>query len=132
LEIMGTEECYDHLRRSPVGRVGFVDAGEAVILPVNFAVDGRSLVFRTGSGSKLAAAIMRTTACLEIDSWDDMAHTGWSVLAKGMAETVDDEETVARFEMLPVRPWTAPELRQRWVRNHVEENSGRRIVHPDT
>ncbi len=127
LVILGEEECYEHLRREPVGRLGFVDRAEPVILPVNFAVDGRSIVFRTGQGSKLASALMAQPVCLEIDGWDGFDHTGWSVLAKGVAEAVDDEPTVARLAELPVRPWSRPDLRVEWVRIRVEEISGRRI-----
>jgi uncharacterized protein len=127
LVILGEEECYEHLRREPVGRLGFVDRAEPVILPVNFAVDGRSIAFRTGQGSKLASALMAQPVCLEIDGWDAFDHTGWSVLAKGVAEAVDDEATVARLAELPVRPWSRPDLRVEWVRIVVEEISGRRI-----
>src|SRR5262249_52778516 len=118
--------------RSPVGRVGFVDHGEPVILPVNFAVDGRSMVFRVGQGSKLSAALMEQPICLEVDEWDGVSHTGWSVLAKGVAHTVDDDEHTRHLRGLPVQPWSSPELRQRWVRIVVDEISGRRIVHTVT
>jgi uncharacterized protein len=129
LGIMDTEECLEHLRRSPVGRLGFIDHGEAVILPVNYALDGRSIVFRTGPGSKLSAAVMNNAVCLEIDGWIDLDHTGWSVLAKGMATMIEGEQELERLDALPVHPWSSPELRQEWVRIVIEELSGRRIVH---
>jgi nitroimidazol reductase NimA-like FMN-containing flavoprotein (pyridoxamine 5'-phosphate oxidase superfamily) len=127
LVILDEEECFDFLRAQPVGRLGFVDGGEPVILPVNYAVDGRLLVFRTGQGSKLASALMQQPVCMEIDSWDGLEHTGWSVLAKGVADSVEDETAIARFNRLPVRPWSRPDLRGEWVQILVEEVSGRRI-----
>lgn len=127
LVILDEEECYAHLRREPVGRLGFVDRAEPIILPVNYAVDGRSIVFRTGQGSKLASALMAQPVCLEIDGWDGLAHTGWSVLVKGVAEAVDDEAVTAHLDELPVRPWSRPDLRCEWVRIMVEEVSGREI-----
>jgi nitroimidazol reductase NimA-like FMN-containing flavoprotein (pyridoxamine 5'-phosphate oxidase superfamily) len=128
LVILDAEECYEHLRNEPVGRLGFVDRGEPVILPINYAVDGRSIVFRTGQGSKLATALMGQPVCLEIDGWDGMAHTGWSVVIKGIADVVRDEAETIRFDQLPVRPWSRPDLRRDWVRILVEEVTGRRIA----
>jgi nitroimidazol reductase NimA-like FMN-containing flavoprotein (pyridoxamine 5'-phosphate oxidase superfamily) len=128
LVILSTDECYERLRHAPVARLGFVDAGDVVVLPVNITVDGRSIVFRTGHGSKMSSAAMQSPVCVEIDGWDDLAHTGWSVLARGFAELVLDDESIDRFETLPVRPWASPELRNQWVRVVVEEISGRRIV----
>ncbi len=127
LVILDVEQCYELLRREPVGRLGFVDHAEPVILPVNYAVDGRSIVLRTGQGSKLSTALMAQPVCLEIDGWDTLDHTGWSVLVKGVAEAVDDPAVTDRLDQLPVRPWSRPDLRRQWVRIMVEEVSGRQI-----
>lgn len=125
--ILDQEQCYEHLRREPVGRLGFVANAEPVILPVNYAVDGRAIVLRTGQGSKLSAALMAQPVCLEIDGWDVLSHTGWSVLVKGVAEAIDDPAVIDRLEQLPVRPWSRPDLRREWVRIMVEEVTGREI-----
>jgi len=127
LVIMATEECYARLRDEPVGRLGFVDRGEPVILPVNYAVDGRSIVFRTAQGSKLAAAAMGAPVCLEIDRWEGLEHSGWSVLVKGLADQVLDDGEIDRLAGLPTRPWSHPDLRTSWVRIMVEEVTGRRL-----
>jgi nitroimidazol reductase NimA-like FMN-containing flavoprotein (pyridoxamine 5'-phosphate oxidase superfamily) len=128
LMVLDEDECYELLRGQPVGRLGFIDKAEPVILPVNYAVDGRSLVFRTGQGSKLSSALMAQPVCLEIDSWDDFEHTGWSVLVKGVADVVEAEADVDRLDHLPVRPWSRPDLRHEWVRIMAEEVTGRRIA----
>ena len=128
LAIIDRDDCYEHLRHEPVGRLGFIDHGEPVILPVNFALDGHAVVFRTGHGSKLSIAIMEQPVCLEVDSWDVLAHTGWSVLVKGTASEVLEQDAIDRLEALPVRPWSNPDLRSHWVRVLVEEISGRQIV----
>jgi nitroimidazol reductase NimA-like FMN-containing flavoprotein (pyridoxamine 5'-phosphate oxidase superfamily) len=128
LAVLGPDACYDRLRRAHVGRVGFVQDGEVLVLPVNLAVDGHSVVFRTGYGSKLSAAAMASAMCVEVDDWDDLSHTGWSVVARGFADHVLDEASIARFESLPVRPWASPEQRGQWVRVTVEEISGREIL----
>jgi hypothetical protein len=58
-----------------------------------------------------------------------MTHSGWSVLAKGVADEVLDTAEIERLEQLPVRPWSRPDLRDHWVRIMVEELTGRRISH---
>jgi len=44
LEILSDAECHEHLAMGAVGRIGFVDEGSPVILPVNHAVDGDTIV----------------------------------------------------------------------------------------
>lgn len=128
LEMLGPDECFALLRSAAVGRVGFIDQGGPIILPVNFAMDGRTPVFKTAEGSKLSAAMVQKPICLEIDDWDSMGHTGWSVLAKGIADVVMDDDETDRLESIPVQPWTRPDLRHHWVRILVEETTGRRIL----
>ncbi len=50
------------------------------------------------------------------------------MLARGVASEVLDDEQIERLSSLPVRPWSNPEARDRWVRVSVTEVSGRRIV----
>lgn len=128
LEVIDVEEAWELLAAAPVGRLGFVDAGSPVILPVNFLVDGRSLVLRTATGSKLAAAMREQPVCIEVDSWDHTDRSGWSVLAKGIAEHVADRDDMDRLDTLGLHPWANPDIRSEWVRVMVEEVSGRRIV----
>lgn len=127
LEILSDVECHEHLALGAVGRIGFVDEGSPVILPVNYTLDGRAIVFRTAAGSKLSVGMMQRPVCFEVDEWDTVTHTGWSVLAKGIADEVLDDAEIARLETLPVRPWSRPDLRDHWVRIMVEELTGRRI-----
>lgn len=128
LEVLSPDECFQLLGETPVARLGFVDGGSPVILPVNYTLDGRSIVFRTAEGSKLSAAMMERPVCVEIDSWDAMDHTGWSVLAKGLAALVLEEDQTDRLDLLPVQPWSRPDQRHHWVRVMIEEMTGRRIV----
>jgi nitroimidazol reductase NimA-like FMN-containing flavoprotein (pyridoxamine 5'-phosphate oxidase superfamily) len=128
LEVLGIDECRRLLGSHAVGRIAFVDAGSPVILPVNYTMDGHAVVFRTAHGSKLSAAMMQRPVAFEVDDWDAMSHTGWSVLAKGIADEVLDEAEVERRAALPVRPWSRPDLRDNWVRIMVEDLTGRRIT----
>lgn len=130
LEVLSDGECRSKLAQAAIGRVGFLEAGSPAILPVNYTMDGAAIVFRSGPGSKLAAGALQRPVCFEIDDWDPMSHTGWSVLARGVADEVLDEHEVHRLDQLPVRPWSRPDLRDHWVRITVEELTGRRIDMP--
>ncbi len=127
LEVLSYEECRRLLSDAPVGRIGFVQDGSPVILPINYVLDGGLIVFRSGRGSKLDSAMMGRPVCVEVDSWDVAEHVGWSVLAKGLAEHMTDGDEVDRLDRLPVKPWSRPDLRHEWISVMIEELSGRRI-----
>ncbi len=127
LEILSYDECRRLLSTEAVGRIAYVANGSPVVLPINFTLHGGSIVFRSGRGAKLESAVMHEPVCVEIDSWNVVEHTGWSVLAKGIAEHVVDGAELEELDRLPVRPWSRPDLRHEWIRVVIEDLSGRRI-----
>jgi len=128
LEVLSQAASLALLRQHVVGRLAFVDAGEPVILPVNYAVHGSSIVFRTAYGGKLDAADHGRPAAFEIDGLDELYQRGWSVLVRGSLYAVDDDETLAELERLSVHPWARRVERPFWVRLVPTEITGRRIV----
>src|SRR5438874_3617757 len=97
LQILDRDECEALLRRSTIGRVAMVSVhGWPLIFPVNFAMDGGAVVFRTDAGTKLYGARHGAIA-FECDGIDLTYHTGWSVLATGEAEEVVNEAELARL-----------------------------------
>ena len=86
LDPLPLEVCLRLLESVPVGRVSFYADGEVVTLPVNHAVDGQDVVFRTDRGSKLSAAERQDHVAFEADDCDPRTRTGWSVLVKGRTE----------------------------------------------
>ena len=127
LEVLSADECWELLASTPIGRVAFVDAGEPVVFPVTHGVHGRSVVFRSGSGTKLEAASMAQPVAFEVDGWDDTYRTGWSVLARGVGETVYDGDEITGFAG-GNDPWLDSAAAGTWVRLRVDEVSGRRIA----
>ena len=119
-------ECLRLLAHARFGRIGFVEHGRPVVLPVNYLFEGGEIIFRSTSGSKLEAALQEQTVAFEVDAIDSMYHGGWSVLAYGTAEVVISPEEIERLSALPVRPWW-PGAEDRWIRIHVEEVTGRRL-----
>ena len=130
LEIMSTEECWDLLRRTPIGRVAFVHDGEPVILPVSFGVFGHQIAFRSARGAKLGAARMNQPVAFEVDNWDATLLSGWSVLIEGTADIVYTESEVAELEALDVLRWTPQPFDSDWVRILPNDISGRRTSAP--
>jgi nitroimidazol reductase NimA-like FMN-containing flavoprotein (pyridoxamine 5'-phosphate oxidase superfamily) len=126
--VLTSDECDDLLASTAVGRVAFVSDGDPVILPVNYRYHEGSIVFRTESGAKLDAAASRTPVAFEIDGWDVDSHTGWSVLVKGVATAVDEDDEAEELFGLGLLPWTHALDKRRWVRIRPEEVSGRKVV----
>ncbi|MGQ0432535.1 MAG: pyridoxamine 5'-phosphate oxidase family protein, partial [Microthrixaceae bacterium] len=51
LEVLAQDECLRLLHKQGVGRVAVVAGGRPMIFPVNYVVDGRTIVFRTDEGT---------------------------------------------------------------------------------
>ncbi len=127
LEVLSPQECWDLVEGAAIGRVAFVDAGEPVIFPVTHGVHGRRVVFQTGAGSKLEAAKMANALSFEVDAWDAATKSGWSVLVRGVGETVYDDDEIGAFDALGLRPWLESARSGTWVRIRANEITGRRL-----
>ena len=121
---LGTDQCWRLLERCSVGRLGFAAEGEQLILPVNYAVDGHSIVVRTGRTVMLEALGPGATVAFEVDGSDAVSETGWSVLIKGHASEMDSPATEAG--PLVLRPW-ASGPRDHWLRVMPWSVTGRAI-----
>jgi nitroimidazol reductase NimA-like FMN-containing flavoprotein (pyridoxamine 5'-phosphate oxidase superfamily) len=130
LQRLDDEECWRVLQRYSIGRVGIVHLGAPMIFPVNYAVEGRSVVFRTAPGTKLAMAAIGRQAVFEVDDAFDVLETGTSVMVHGTLEEVREPEERDRILGLPLRCW-APGDRDHVVRVRTSYVSGRRIVPHD-
>lgn len=127
LDILSNEECDALLAGTEIGRVAFVSDGDIVILPINYRYSRRSIVFRTAVGTKLEAAASHAPMAFEIDGYDMDRKSGWSVLVKGVARFVMDEEAEPDLKYLDLRPWAPDTKVRRWVRITPDEITGRRL-----
>jgi len=98
-----------------------------VIFPVNYRFVNSTVVFQTTDGSKLNTASDHKTVAFEIDGFEPQQQTGWSVLVKGTAEEVMDEDVEAELHRLGLRPWAPYTKARRWVRILPDEITGRKI-----
>lgn len=125
LELAGTE-CWSLLRHAEVGRLAVSITDHPDIFPINYVVDGESIVFRTAPGTKLAAAVLGRGVAFEIDGYDPVAGDAWSVVVKGHAREIENMMEYFEAEDLPLFPWHAspkPNL----VRIEPEVVTGRRF-----
>ena len=108
IEVIGEHECLELLDTELVGRLAVLDGGSPLILPINYAMDGRHVVFRTAAGTKVDAK--NRSACFEIDGQDRDRHVGWSVVIRGRLEevTVHQAGLFDRLADLP-QPWALGE-----------------------
>ncbi len=129
---LAPEACWDLLRRHQFGRLALTVGGEPEIFPINYVVQGSTLVFRTAPGTKLAALTVNDIVALEVDGFDQ--QSGWSVVVKGQAHTTtwgSDFEDAAKSGL---RPWVAT-VKPVFVRIVPRRVTGRSFVfgpEPDT
>jgi uncharacterized protein len=129
LEVLGRDECVRLLHRATLGRIGLTVGALPAVLPVNFCLDGDRIVIRTAAGTKLDAATRNAVVAFEVDDFDPMDHSGWSVAVTGVAREVTDDEELQQLRSAPVKRW-APDGEERFVSISTEVISGRRIVPP--
>jgi uncharacterized protein len=126
-EALDEEECFGLLHRSSIGRVAVSMGAIPAIFLVNYHAMDRAIYFRTGEGTKLSAATRSAVVAFEIDEIDISYHHGWSVLAVGVADEVEDPVLLDRVRHFPLQPW-APGSRDHVVRIRPDFISGRRIT----
>jgi len=126
LQTLTAAECYDLLSPGGVGRVAFTTTDGPVVLPVNYAVAGQTVIFRTAPDT-LLAGYLDGPAGFEVDRLDEALSQGWSVLVTGRAVRVRSEADVRRLEQhTDIRPW-AGGARDVYVRIIPRKITGRRI-----
>lgn len=101
------EESWRLLASVSLGRIVFTMHALPAIRPVNHLIDGKTIVIRSHLGAAIvsrAAADDGTVVCYEADKLDPVRHTGWSVIATGMASLVREPDALARYQQL-LEPW---------------------------
>lgn len=121
-------ECARLLGVRGVGRVAICVSGGPQIYPVNYVVDRQSLVFRTSTLSGLGTLAPGAEIAIEVDDIDHERNAGWSVVATGRAELLDDDDELDRLRErgLEPTPWAAG-LRRTYLRLTWTHLSGRSV-----
>ncbi len=116
------EQCWEHLRGQELGRLVTRVGNVLDIFPVNYVVDGDSVLFRTAQGSKLFELTVNDEVLFEVDDHTDT--DAWSVILRGHAYPLDRAADVERADGLGLRPWI-PTLKYTYVRVEPASLSGR-------
>jgi hypothetical protein len=126
VEHLSEATCWQLLRTTEVGRLAVSVGHHPDIFPINYLVDGGSVVFRTAPGTKLAAAVLGHSVAFEIDGYDPLAGEAWSVVVKGRARQIEHMIEYFAAEELPLFPWHASPKHE-FVRIDCEMVTGRRF-----
>jgi nitroimidazol reductase NimA-like FMN-containing flavoprotein (pyridoxamine 5'-phosphate oxidase superfamily) len=126
LRALSAEECLGLLEPGGIGRVGLMSAEGIVMLPVNYAIAAKTVVFRTAPDT-LLAALANGSASFQTDRLAEVSREGWSVLVQGRAHIVAGEREVRSLEReTHLKPW-ADGARDVWVRIVPVRITGRRL-----
>lgn len=126
-EILTAEQCWKLLSETSIGRLAVTADGGPDVFPVNYAVDGQSLLFRTSGGSKFAAIKHDARIALEADSVSGESGRAWSVVVKGHAEVTTSPDPILETVGRGLFPWKGIG-KDHLVRILPEEVTGRRFV----
>jgi uncharacterized protein len=125
VSILSEEESWERLGSVALGRLVTSFAGEPEIFPVNFVVQGRTVLFRTAEGTKLFSAVANRTVLFEAD--DHNVVEGWSVIVRGRAQLLKTDAEIAKAEHAQLLPWTAT-VKNCYVRVIASDITGRHFV----
>lgn len=127
MDELTTTECRDLLTTQEVGRVAVCTPNGPMIMPVNYTVDGASVVFRTSPYGVLGRHSWNSRIAFEVDHVDVGTRSGWSVVASGAGAMVEDAEELAVVRAFRnPQPW-APGSRLLYVRLAWDSLTGRRL-----
>ncbi|WP_211661398.1 pyridoxamine 5'-phosphate oxidase family protein [Modestobacter muralis] len=129
LDVLDGAECRRLLGTASVGRIAFTEGAMPTIQPASYALRGDDVVIPTGLGSKMAAGSRGAVLAFEVDEYDLVERTGWSVTVIGPSRLVIDPGQVAALDALGVHPWL-PTTTHGYIALHMTVVSGRRITSP--
>ncbi|ALO67253.1 flavin-nucleotide-binding protein [Arthrobacter alpinus] len=104
-DILTAEQCWKLLGETSVGRLAVNVNGRPDVFPVNYKIDGESLIFRTGDGTKLNAITEDANVALESDAVSAEFGMAWSVVVKGRAEPISAESPALNSTVQGLFPW---------------------------
>lgn len=116
------DSAWGYLASVEVGRIAVSTEDLPEIFPINFCLDGESIVFRSAPGTKLEKLAHNGHVVFEADGWND--EGGWSVIVKGIGALITDQDELARVKRAPLLPWV-PTVKKIWVRITPSKITGR-------
>ena len=130
LEDLSSDECFTLLGQETVGRLVYVDDLGPAAVPVDYALAGHGIVFRSEDGSKIRGVREKHDVAFEVDHIDKASRSGWSVLVRGTSEEVEFEhlhELLVRIDGYVPLPWKKG-IHKIWVVITPKTVTGRRLA----
>jgi uncharacterized protein len=127
LRTLPAHECERLLRAGVFGRMVLSTPARAEIVPVNYAVMGDAILIRTAPDSLLDSHAHGADLLFEVDQVDPERWRGWSVVARGRGERVDEDDLTGAERSSPGPPPWVSGHRDVWIRLRWDELSGRRL-----
>jgi nitroimidazol reductase NimA-like FMN-containing flavoprotein (pyridoxamine 5'-phosphate oxidase superfamily) len=131
LEILDAADCLRLMQTVTIGRLVFTEGGLPTVRPVNFVLDGETVVFCTADSDKYRAADRGDVVAFETDSIDAVLQTGWTVTVVGRLSQLTAAETTDVSVDLPVRS-LVPGGWPHFIRLTIESLRGRRVMSRQT
>lgn len=123
--VLDEEQAWRLLSGVALGRLVTTFGGKLEIFPVNFAIQHRTVLFRTAEGTKLFTTVMNDQVLFEAD--DHTAAEGWSVVIRGTAKMLVAAHDIVSADGAGLMGWVATE-KLRYVRITPDEISARRFA----
>ena len=122
--VLSEDSCWSILETHSFGRVGLSIENQPEIFPVDYAVTGRDVVFRTADGTKLRHLTANPAVAFKVDERD--GEDAWSISLRGEGRVLNDPSRVRRLEQLSWPDWV-PTKTYVYVTIDPRVVSGRRI-----
>jgi nitroimidazol reductase NimA-like FMN-containing flavoprotein (pyridoxamine 5'-phosphate oxidase superfamily) len=132
LEELDEAECLRLITPGGIGRIAYSGRYGPTVLPVNYKMHERTIVFRTAQDSptdedlRTGIAHAEYKVAFEIDDIDIAAREGWSVLIQGPVHHVESDAERASVLEAGVETWPGGE-RELFLRIIPNRITGRRI-----
>ncbi|TCM51400.1 pyridoxamine 5'-phosphate oxidase family protein [Kribbella sp. VKM Ac-2568] len=122
------DRCRELLSSAEVGRVALCTDSGPLIWPVNYSVVEDAIVFRTAPYSVLGARAWNSRLAFEVDRLDLERQQGWSVVATGDGEMIEDPDELAVIRTFrDPHPWAGGAARLLYVRLRWDGLTGRQL-----
>ena len=135
VEMLDESECLRLVSTQVIGRLAFVGSFDLTVQPVNYRLVDGAILFRTAQDS-LTGEDLRTgiehaeyKVAFEVDSFDDQAREGWSVLIQGPAHHLDSAPERENALTAGVESWPGGE-KEHFIKITPVRITGRRVRQP--
>lgn len=109
---LSRDECLHLIAKVCVGRIVLTAQGLPAIQPVNYMMDGDTVLIPTPPVSWLALKADNTIVAFQVDDIDAHSQCGWHVNAVGPAKLVNNQHRINRPNRMTPPPWGPPDTAQ--------------------